>query len=165
MNEGQQVTYVGDDPVIGVGSRGRILSMAAGGSAHTQWATGSRLGEVDLVFVDDLLPYRAGSTYAEDTASQIDQSFQVPLVSSGIREAMDEQGEDGVLTMLDEAGHLAVLAEYADEAYGYVKTRIKQDPGLNQVLAQLDDVEAQALVSKIASILMADLVTEEGSDG
>lgn len=157
--EGQSVSYVGDDPMIGVGTRGSVLSVS-GSSVHVQWQAGVRVSEIDLIPVDDLIPYRRTVLAEDSPAAQIEQSFEVaPLISVAVRETYEDQGPEGVVAALDEAGHLSMLSEYANEAVGYVAMRIRQDPTFQIVLAHLDESEGEALAQTVASALIAEYVT------
>lgn len=164
ISEGQQVTYVGDDAMTGVGTRGSCLSMTGSSHAHVLWVEGAKTGVVEIVMVDDLLPYRTGHRAVGPSlaAEQMQDSLDMPpLTTVAARDTYDDLGEDGLITALDEHGHLAVLASYAEEAIGYVASRIRQDPGFGAVLSQLDADEADALAQRVASTVIADMVIGE----
>jgi len=160
--EGQKVRYVGEDVTVGVGTVGRVVA-AAGSGQHVQWMEGARQGSIDLVAVDDLVPYVANSEiYREATvANDFDDALGVPsMVSFSVRETYDTYGEDGLLNALDEHGHLATLAEYATDAIGKIASGLRSDPAFSSVLSQLDDSEAESLLVRVAINLLSD--DEEG---
>lgn len=154
--EGSKVNYVGDNTFIGVGSLGTVLASGGPSSCHVQWREGSREGQVDLIPHEDLVVVRSGSYgLAGALLGSADEDFEatldVPsLVSLSVRETYDTGGEDGLIDALDEAGHLSSLSAYASDAIATVAGRIRQDPAFSSVLAQLDEDEAEALLSRVA---------------
>jgi hypothetical protein len=166
--ESSSVAYAGDDPFQDVGSIGKVVALAGSG-AHVMWQSGPKVNMVELVDMNDLVEHRGGKQAAQaqmraqaftDTAFA-DSLDIVALPSLQVRATYDEEGEDGLLTALSEAGRLAVLAEYAEEALGLVAGRIRNDPEFSVVLAQLEPDEAATLLSRVSSLVLRDLVSED----
>lgn len=164
--EGSKIAYAGDDPFQDVGSLGRVVS-AAGSGAHVMWETGPRAGMIELVPTDDLVPHRASRTgHTLAPTGSLRESFDAALdmpATPGlqVRATYDEDGEDGLLSALEEAGRIAVLAEYADEALAHVAGRIRRDPTFREVLSALEPDESDLLVRRVASIVLTDAISEE----
>ena len=155
MNEGGLVAYCGDDQMIGVGTLGRVLS-SAGSYQHVMWTQGSRKDEVDLVPTEDIVPaQKQAPRVAASVADQFSDSISDPgMVAIAVRETYEEHGEEGLVAALAEAGHLATYTGYAHEAIATVAARLREDPTFAHVLAQLDDFEAQSLLSRVAVSLL-----------
>lgn len=161
--ESAKVAYAGEDPFQEVGAIGRVLSLSGSG-AHVQWETGPKQGTIDLNDLNDLV--ETGRDSVQRTASKaVFDSFadtldipSMPMLQ--VRAAYDEGGEEGLLLALSEAGRLSMLAEYAEEAVGLLATRLRQDPDFSMVLAQLDSDEADSMVGKVASLVLADRIGE-----
>lgn len=161
--EGMRVAYAGDsDPFQDVGSLGRVLSLS-GSAAHVQWEDGPKRGDIDLVDLNDLVEQRRTAGAAPSFAdTAFADTLDVPSIPAlQVRATYDEEGEEGLLTALSESGRLGVLAEYAEEAVGIVATRIRQDPEFSMVLSQLDPDEASSVVSRVASLVLRDRISEE----
>lgn len=153
ITEGKQVSYVGDDPYVGVGTRGKVISLS-GSALHVQWMEGEKRGSIELVPEEELVPYRKSAVFDEPDEG-------LAITASMIREAVDEQGTDSLIDMLEGSGHLAMLSTYAAEAIGFVSMRLRDDGNLAPVLAVLDESEQDALVSRVATVLIADHLTDE----
>lgn len=159
--EGSKVAYAGDDPFQDVGSLGKIVSLS-GSCAHVLWQDGPKVGMIEMIALDDLLPRtedrsRQATTVQEGFESSLDMPG-MPVLA--VRDTYDEDGEDGLVTALDEAGRIATLAEYAEEAISQVAARIRTDPGLVEVLGQLESDEANSLVDRLAGLVLMDRVGE-----
>lgn len=161
--EGGKVIYAGDtDPFQEVGARGKVVALA-GTAAHVQWTTGPKQGSIDLVETFELLPDRTGKEATSQPVNSFDNALDMPrLVTVAVRDTYDDLGEDGLVNALSEAGHLAMLSEYVDEAVGHLAARVRQDPALGDILSQLEPDEADGLVGRVASLLLTDRLTEEG---
>lgn len=161
ISEGSKVVYVGDDPMVGVGTLGFVLSHAGANSNHVKWMGGIREGSIDLIPVEELISYREGQQVV-GSARHLEETldYQQGLVTVAVRDTYDDLGEDGLITALDEAGHLATLSSYASRAIANLSRDIRQDPALGAVLGQLDDEEADSLIVRVASQLLA----QEASD-
>lgn len=166
--EGMRVAYAGDsDPFQDVGALGKVLSLS-GGCAHVLWESGPKANSIDLIDLNDLVEHGRASRMAAAAAQTFsDNAFadtlDMPAIPTlQVRATYDEEGEEGLLTALSEAGRLAVLAEYAEEAISLVAARIRQDPEFSGVLAQLDPDEANGVVSRVASLVLQERMGEEG---
>jgi len=146
--EGARVSYCGDggDGLV-IDDKGKVLS-AAGSGSHVMWSTGKRKGEITLTANVDLVATRTVA-YEDDLDSG-------GLVSVAVRDTYDSGGEVALLNALNEEGHLATFAPIAEEALQMVASRIRQDPSIREVLAQLDDDEGSGFVALAASVLLRD---------
>lgn len=156
MIEGQEVTWTGPE-VEGhlPGDRGQLLSFAGRNCAHIMWSTGVFAGDTEIVDIVDLQAGRVA------VRGLVDDSLDVPLTSFAVRETFDAEGEAGVLNAMAAMGHLGHLAGIANEALGMVETRIRHDPSFREVLAVLEDNEADALVNLTAVCLIRDAFEAE----
>lgn len=149
IREGKKVSFVGDeDGGLKVGDRGRVLS-ASGDSSHVLWSTGARSGEVTLVPDLDLVVGSQSQMAYEDT-------FSGSLVTIAVRDTFDAAGPVGLLNALNEEGHLATFAQYAEEALQSVAARITQDPSMREALSHLEPEEQGEFVTLAASVLLRD---------
>lgn len=154
LREGAAVSYCGDVGVNrpAIGDTGQVL-VTAGDSAHVMWTSGARVHQVDFVNVNDVAPAR--NARQASVASEMDDSLAFgPMVTVAVRDTYDEQGPDGLLTALNEAGHLAGLVDIADHALSAVTAQIRQDEAMASVLANLDEAEADQFLSMTALALM-----------
>jgi hypothetical protein len=149
--EGQEVTWTGPQ-IEGhlPGDRGQLLSFAGRNVAHILWSTGVFTGDVEIVDIVDLQAGRVA------VRGLVDDSLEIPLSVFAVREVFDAEGEAGVLNAMASMGHLGTLAGIANEALGIVEARIRHDPSFLEVLAHLDDHEAEALVNLAATCLIRD---------
>lgn len=164
--EGTKVTYAGiADPFVEIGTPAKVLALS-GVAAHVQWLGGAKQGGIDLVDLNDLVPFRAD--YATGpvgvTASrEFDEALDMPATPVlRVRATYDDTGEEGLVTALAESGHLALCSEYVDEAVGLIATRIRHDPNFSAVLGALEADEAEGLVGKVAAIALTYRLSEEG---
>lgn len=164
ITEGRRVKYAGDDPFQDVGSFGRVVALS-GMAAHIMWENGPKSGSLELTDLNDLIEVEAGQLAASgtplSTSAQYDLSLDMMNPGIEVRATLEEGGVEGLLNTLSESGHLAVLAVYADEAIGMLAARIRQDPGLIDVLSQLSPEEETSLVAKVASSMLAESMGDE----
>jgi hypothetical protein len=150
--EGQLASYVGDGHTgISLGAQGEVLAFAGHG-AH-----------VTLVPRDDLAALSSGNRARQQyvasqvvmggLADELDDSLDVgapPL--STVASVQQSEGTVGVLNMLAAQGYLQrSLSTLNEEVMSVVAHRIRQDPGVREVTAQLDDDDAEDLV-QLASL-------------
>lgn len=147
--DGQRVAYVGDEvDGLEVGVEGKVLSAGATGS-HVLISTGRRQGDVALFHNMDLVvTTKAAATYDNSLDSG-------GLVTTAVRCVFDRQGARGVLSSLDNEGHLASMGSLAEDAVQSLSVRVRNDPSMREVLALLEDDEGTELVSlAVTSLLM-----------
>lgn len=149
FRDGSKVSYVGDDDVLAVGDTAKVLS-AASETCHVRWLTGKRTGDISLVANMDLVAMRASAPTAYE------ENFTGPLVTVAVRDTFDTAGPVGLLDALNEEGHLATFAQFAEEALQSVAAKINQDPSIREVLSHLEPEEASEFVSLAASVLLRD---------
>jgi len=117
------------------------------------------VGGVDLVPVDSLSQGQTMGNTAVAMASEINAQFDASLdveasQTTAVREAYEAYGEDGLLTALNEAGHLATLTPYVEEALGGLTASLRHDPGLSVALGFLEETERETVLSSVARTLL-----------
>lgn len=152
--EGRKAVYTGDDLSFEHGASCTVLALS-GLAAHVQWLDGPRTGSVDLVDTASL----SQGVLAPSMATQISEEFDASLdveasTTTSAREAYDAYGEDGLLAALNEAGHLATLTPYVEDALGGLTASLRHDPGLSVALGFLDDDERETVLSAVARTLL-----------
>jgi hypothetical protein len=134
-----------------------VLSADAVGS-HVQWVTGARAGNVTLIPNEDIAAQGSSRTAVHD---ELDESLEYgSLVSIAVRDVYDIDGETGVVEAMNEAGHLASLARFAEEAVSVVAAQVRTSPAFEAVLSQLEPEEADAIVTTAAASLLRDALGE-----
>lgn len=157
--EGRKVAYAGEDPFNEVGAPGQVVALS-GLHAHVMWTGGPKQGQIDLVEQNEIVEQRQHTAVADTLGSGFDNSLDMVGPGLQVRATYDEYGEEGLVSALSESGHLAVLAEYVDEAVGHLSARLRTDVGLVDVLAQLEADEQDSLVGRVASVLLTDRLEE-----
>lgn len=155
--EGQRVSYVGEPNPQGlaVADAGRVLTVT-GANSHVMWDSGRLTGKVTFEENDDLVVSGASAPSAIE-----DSLDDGTLVSVAVRDTYDTAGDVGLLNALAEAGHLASMSSYAEEAFSLVASRVREDPAFKSVLAALEPDEGAALVTLTSAVLLRDAFTEE----
>lgn len=165
LHEGQRVSYIGDgsDGRL-LGDRGQLL-VRSGREGHVKWDDG-KVTPHELEF---LAPSAVQATrhqvIARRTAMSpdgLEDSLEVgpPIATVGVRGVYDTEGGVGVLNVMATTGALASFPEIAQEALGFVAHRIWSDPHVQAVTAQLDDDEAQEIVTLASQALLRDAFGE-----
>lgn len=165
MIEGEKVAYAGDtDPFNRVGASGKVIAIS-GSAAHVQWTAGPKMGQIDLVEQHELVPDRGAPVTASAGLETFDAALGIaseeehaPRLS--VQAIYDEVGEEGLLNVLSEAGHLSMVAEYAEEVLDHLVARVRQTPALEAVLSQLEGDEQESLLERIAVIALNDRLKE-----
>lgn len=160
LREGSHVSCVGDGRNgRALGERGQILAIT-GRSAHVKWADRS----ITLEDLDDLALLRSGFGAARATAAVVEpdddlaDSLDVgPIQAAGMRGVYEAEGGFGVLSALASTGQLSGFASIAEETRLFAEARVRQDPDLARVAAQLDPEEADELVSLATASLLRDV--------
>ena len=164
MIEGSKVAYAGDtDPFNQVGASGKVIALSASGaSAHVKWLSGPKKGQIDLVEAHELVPERNGQPTrpASSGMGSFDATLDMPEAGIQVRATYDEVGEEGLVNVLSEAGHLSTVDGQVEQALGFLTSSIRQDPALGDVLAQLEADEADSLVERLATVLLTDRLKE-----
>jgi len=153
LPEGSRVTYVGDGhDGRSLADRGMLLAKV-GQLGHVKWSD----GEITPHYLDDLAPAAKWGGHRRRVTAERDEfadSLEFgSLQLTGMRRVL---GEAGVLTMLANAGHLSSFAGIAEDALGYVQQQIRRDASMREVIAQLDDDEADGVVRMAARGLLRD---------
>lgn len=149
MHDGQRVSYVGDPSGdLQPGDEGRILSCASTG-AHVKWAS----GDYSLVPLDLITPLGVGMS----VESALDETLDFggfTVISA--RDVFDNEGPDGLLNQMADAGHLASFERYAQDALDGIEASIRRDPSFMAVAAHLEESETEDLVRLASLVLMRD---------
>lgn len=154
--DGQRVSYIGfEQSGLGLGDQGKVVS-ASGTGSHVKWATGSRAGSITLENNDDLALTGAANSRTA-VADELSDSLEFgSLIRVAVRDVYDAQGEVGLINALNEAGHLASLAQVAEDAFNGVAQSVRSTPSMQAVLAELEPEEGDALVVTATSALLRD---------
>lgn len=148
VEDGAWVTYVGPSTASGpsFGDEGQALAVTAA-YAHVQWRTGSKLGQIDMVATEDYAP---GSGVVPERHP--DELNALDFVEPGL----------DALGRLEAIGALAPLSAVAEEAVQLVHARVRQSPGIAQVLAGMDPEDGDAVVEKASSYLLHQAMGDAG---
>lgn len=153
--EGSDVSYVGPGELFG--SQGLFLASANAYAGHVKWATGPRAGRIELVDGEDLVTVHKGQMVVHGGGrfrDDLEDSLEVGLPVLAARHIQDAEGTMGLLSRMASQGHLSGFAGVAEEALAHVAHRVRQDPGIREITAQLDEDEAEALVQLAAHSLI-----------
>lgn len=158
MREGQKVAYTGSNTnELSLGDEGRILVMSSN-AAHVSMETGISAGQIIAVATYELALLRKSSSVVND----LDDSLDVAGLSTfAAREIYDMGGETAILNAMHESGHLAAFQDIAEDALILVAHQIRRDPSFREVLAQLDEEEAESVIRSAAATLIRDAFDEE----
>lgn len=153
LREGSRVSYVGDgDDGRALGERGQILAIT-GRSGHVKWADST----ITLVDLEDVAPLSSitGAARAVTATDDLADSLDVgPIQAIGMRGLFETVGCNGVLSELTATGQLTGFPTIAEEARLYAEGRVRQDPDLSRVIAQLDPEEGDELISVATLVLL-----------
>lgn len=153
IRESAKVTYIGMDVGEGpsLGDQGRVIS-ADGGVCHVLWSTGAVEHQVTAHYDSDLS--LAGHTASADG---LEDSLEVGgLVTFSVRNVYDSGGSPAVVNQMAEMGHLGAFSEYAEEAIALVAARVRQDPSVRAVTANLEEDEAEHVYRLASACLIRD---------
>lgn len=151
--EGSAVTHIGTGELFG--HTGKLLARAGHGG-HVKWASGPQLGRVTMVDIDDLVPAAATRTAAVDR-DELEDSLDVGGLSfSAVQHMQAIEGTVGVLHFAANSGYLTNFQDIAEDTFLHVAALVRQDSAFREVLAQLDSVDSDALVSLATRSLLRD---------
>lgn len=154
--EGASVSFTGlDEGDLRQGDRGRVLSVS-GPVAHIMWTTGSCADQVSPVYDSDLV--LVGSLETDALADSLDVGA---LATFSARQVFDSGGEAAVINEMAEAGSLTVFAAIAEDALSMVASRIRADSSFRDVMADLEDDEAEAVLRMASICLVRDAFSVE----
>jgi hypothetical protein len=145
--DGQKVAYVGDgDGRHDVGDVGRVIG-AGNTASWVKWVTGVSAGHMAEVGHHEIVAVTNG----------VDpDALDGPLVTFAVREEHAYRGPHGVIDRLNDEGHLGSFQTIAEEALAHIAARIRTDPSIVEVLAQLDPEDGEELVSTATVALLRD---------
>lgn len=158
MYDGQGVTYAGSPrELLSPGDEGKILAISPT-YAHVKWATGAARNQVTICDPDDLV----SSARRDEVTASLDDSLEFGgvTVTSAV-EDFEEDGALGVVASLSERGYLAPMSDAADEAIALVSARVRQDQGVRQVLAGLDDDSGELVIRQAAAVILREALQDD----
>jgi hypothetical protein len=142
--EGSKVSYVGPE-VDGYAIGDHAVVLASGRThSHFSFRTGEHEGTIHYLANSDFVQPTA------HTASAWDEALETDTPAIAVRAAYDAGGPKRVVRELRSNGHLAAMEQIGDEAIQLVAARLRQDPSVLAVLAQLDAEEGSGFVSYAA---------------
>ena len=145
LYEGDLVAYVGD-ALDGIEpARGRILSFASSKAAHVQWTTGSRLNQIDLLDIYDLMPIASEASLEAGRLS-----------ATSVRHVYNVEGETGVLNFLSSTAQLTTWPDIAADVLEFVEAKLKADDSFELVWEQLQPAEVSKVAALAATALLRD---------
>lgn len=156
LREGGVASYLGvGREGVSLGDKGEILAFAGSG-AWVKWKTGSRQGDIVAVDRYDLAPApRIGREAVQH--DDLEDSLDVgPITTTSMRDVCDAEGTTSVLNMLASSGNLPGFAEIADEALSFVSHRVREEPAIRNVTAQLDGEDAEELIQLASFAILRD---------
>ena len=149
-SEGRRVQFIGESDGLVLGEVGKLLS-AGPTHSHIRWNSGQRKGSITLTANDDLVPFRSG----EGTWEEIDDDLGTgDLVTVSARQVVDEGGIPALLNTMVIEGHLSTFGPAVDEAVGVIAARLRADPSMLEVLAELEEDEGEALIYRATQTLL-----------
>ena len=159
LAEGAVVSWVGSAHPggVAVGDTGVVVS-SSGACGHVQWSTGARVGQMDLIEEWDVVPVPT-TTRVHTVSSSLSDSLGVDTVHTAARETFEDGGAAALLSVMHREGSLSCFAEIAEEALGFVATRLRNDAAFVHVLSALDESDAAAMVTLASSVLLRDAFT------
>lgn len=165
FREGMVVSFIGDgNDELTMGNHGRILAFASDTAGHVQWLDGPLRGSVTLHDLEE--DFAPASQRYQASRDGLEDSLDVgPVSHTSARSIYDMEGSIGVLSMLASAGYLTNFEAIADDAQAFVQQRIRQEGSLREAMSQLDDVEADELVSLASRVLLHDAFSSYEVDG
>lgn len=140
--EGQKVSYVGDSQARSIGDVGTVV--AAGHTASwVKWPDQS----MEEMAHFDISP--VATIHDPDVWSP-------PMNHTSVRETMRQRGVTGVLDDLNNQGQLASFEIIAADALALITSRIRTDPHIAAIVAELDADDADELVATATRSLIRD---------
>lgn len=166
IREGCKVAYVGPETAgHAVGDVGKVVSGAGENAYHVAWRTGSRKGAIELISVLEITPVDADPVVAS-RSTDLDDSLEYggPILSFSARKVYEQEGFEGLVSALEEDGHLATLAGKIADAVTSLVTEVRDDAAVTQATAALDYDEADGFVGSLVAALVQDALgnTEDG---
>lgn len=150
-SEGRRVQFVGDAEGLALGEVGRLLS-AGPTHSHIRWNSGPKKGSISLIPNDDLVPFRAA---VGEIGEEVDDDLETgTLVTVSAREVVDEGGIPALLNTMVIEGHLSTFGPAVDEAVGLLAAKLRTDPSMREVLAELEEDEGEALIYRATQTLL-----------
>jgi hypothetical protein len=162
VQDGLIVAYAGVPGEVQPGDQGEVLSSDYH-YAHVLWRTGAMAGQVrlhdqaELDMAPSMASPRGHIEASLDDSLEVGGTFQL----TSARQAYDEDGPAGVLEVMASGGQLDMLSEVTDEVYALVTSRVRTNPYVRSITAQLDEDEAEAVVLATSASLIRDLLVPE----
>lgn len=159
LREGEHVAYAGYERGEGpaIGDPGQVISASDEG-CHVAWESGG----LTLESYHDVVPSEHQPNGQQRQASLDASPFeQRDLISFSARGVYDQTGGVGLINAMAEDGHLSTMAAAAEHAVGYLESKVRDDPSMARVLADLDTDEADAVVALAVRLLVEDVTGRE----
>jgi hypothetical protein len=145
LYEGDLVAYVGD-ALDGIEpAQGRIMAFASSRDAHVMWTTGSRVNQIDVINVYDLMP--VASVASLESAK---------LTATSVRHVYNVEGETGVLNYLSSTAQLVTWPDIAAEVLEFVTGKLKADASMELCWEQLEPEQVSKVAALAATVLLRD---------
>lgn len=161
IREGSPVTYVGFDTHAGLayGDAGRVLSYDfTTDTCHVLWNTGAKQHQALPVYADALATEAAVVDGLED-------SLEVGTLGRfSARRTYDEAGATGLVNEMAQWGHLTSFEAYAEQALALVAAKVRHDPAVLTLVAELDEDEAEQVFRTASACLIRDAFTTEDGE-
>ncbi len=152
IQNGDRVAFCGYPSPGGpaIGDQGRVVDEGHTGSA-VRWTSGALSGTISsLVDNNDLVVNGSlAGVRNHHAAAHVDEVIEA-------RSVIERTGSVGLLNALNTEGRLANFQSIGEDALAMVALRIRQDPSIAPVLAQLDEDEAGDFVAVASLQLLRD---------
>lgn len=148
--EGSEVVYVGDDSIIGLGSRAQVLANA-GNASHVRFSEGQAQGQVTMVANLDIVPVGRYNSVESDLHDSITDGT---LMALSVREVYATVGEKGLLASLREDGYLDFCANLSQTTRLQVIQALRRDPAIAKVLDQLSIESGNSMLQSLSSLVL-----------
>lgn len=158
IREGAQVAYVGQETRgLKVGDIGKVISSAGESACHVSWRSGDRKGDIEMMSMLEVTPVSSEPVVAS-YASDLDDSLEYggPILSFSARKVYEQEGFSGLVSALDDDGHLATLAGRVAEMVAGLVNEVCGDAAVIQTAAALDFDEADEFVGSLVAALVGE---------
>lgn len=162
LREGFTITYIGDGADgLSLGDKGQLLAYANDTTAHVQWHTGARAGQITLTAMDDIDNAAKKYQRHDDLADSLDVG---PITLTGAREVYESAGAEATLVHLAAEGTLSTLASIAEGALEWTCAKIRSESAIMTALAALDPADQEEIIQMAAATALRDVFGQGGGD-
>jgi hypothetical protein len=133
-----------------VGDTGKVVASGHEAS-HIHITSGFQAGQIVLVRNEDFVPTNARE------ASLLDDSIsEAGFVHTAVRAVFDRYGSVGLINDLSAEGSLSTFDAIAEQTLAFMASKVRQDPGVIQVMAELDADEQDEFVQTAVATILRD---------